>query len=274
MNDRRDEKGDAFSEAGAWPLSIYESLTSTNELIKDHIRSGGALPASALAFEQTAGYGRQGRSWSSPFGGLYLSIGVRPTAPLAAWPTLSLVTALAVRAAIGSIHPSLNDVLLVKWPNDGVIAVDGSLAKLCGISNETCAGALCIGIGVNVFPPQDRADAPVAPYPVAYLYDEAAADEVMRTELVALARAIIDECAGKFAAWERNGFAAFVDDYNALNVLSGAEITVSDLERRHERRGVAGDVGVDGRLALRDAQGAVHWISSGEAHLQGCLCRR
>ena len=104
------------------------------------------------ATEQTAGRGRQGRSWVAPAGsGLLCSVIVRNPPPL-----LSLIAGVAVCDVAG-------EGALLKWPNDVVradrqpvdaqtIDVHPTLAKLAGILVEgrpQDAWAV-LGIGLNV----------------------------------------------------------------------------------------------------------------------------
>lgn len=97
------------------------------------------------AGRQTAGKGRQGRSWASDPGNLYAStlVRLRPTDPPAA--SLALVAGLAVW---GAAQVWLDDeaVLQLKWPND--LLLDG--AKLAGILLERAGDAVVIGVGVNL----------------------------------------------------------------------------------------------------------------------------
>lgn len=100
-------------------IRSYDEVTSTNDLVKEAIDAGASEGEVVCARAQTAGYGRQGRSWSSPAGGLYLSVLLRPDVPVAQLPTLSLVTGIAVRRALTRLTGS--DAIQLKWPNDVVL---------------------------------------------------------------------------------------------------------------------------------------------------------
>lgn len=106
-----------------------------------------------LADRQTAGRGRSGREWVSPPGNLYASLIVRDVFPLEKAAQLSLVSGVAVHAALAAAAgAALGGRLVLKWPND--ILCDR--AKLGGILVESSvdrrdAGALAvIGIGLNL----------------------------------------------------------------------------------------------------------------------------
>jgi len=101
-----------------------------------------------LAEQQTAGRGRRGRRWQSPFGAnLYLSYGAKLALGAAALEGLSLAVGVLLADLIR--RQGVDDVK-VKWPNDvyiqgrkvaGIlIEVDGDLTSFCN---------LVVGIGVN-----------------------------------------------------------------------------------------------------------------------------
>jgi BirA family biotin operon repressor/biotin-[acetyl-CoA-carboxylase] ligase len=93
----------------------------------------------AVAEHQTAGRGRLGRVWvDEPGAGLAISIVLRPAAPVARWPELTLTAARAVAEAIG---PDAT----IKDPNDVVV----SGRKVAGILAEA-SDRVVLGIGVNV----------------------------------------------------------------------------------------------------------------------------
>ena len=131
----------------------FEEVTSTNEMVKRALDDGETEGLVVRARRQTAGYGRQGRRWTSPEGGLYCSLLLRPQVAPTLLPTLSLVVGLAVRRALAGLASQAELArILVKWPND-VVAEAG---KLCGISLEGHGGGVCAGVGVNVRPPAER----------------------------------------------------------------------------------------------------------------------
>ena len=119
----------------AFRIVQHDSVPTTNDLIKDAIKQGQPEGLVHCAFKQTAGYGRQGRTWVSPYGGLYASFLLRPDVPVEQISTIALVVALAVRDAIvdavksccatvdGSMSDDcrgIEDAVKVKWPNDVV----------------------------------------------------------------------------------------------------------------------------------------------------------
>jgi BirA family biotin operon repressor/biotin-[acetyl-CoA-carboxylase] ligase len=127
----------------------FESLPSTNDLAREMAQSGESEGLVVLARQQTAGRGRQGRSWSSPSGeGLYVSILLRPDIKPADSPVITLAAAVAVAETMGQVYRITPDI---KWPND--VLARGR--KICGILVESAIEAnrllyAVMGIGVNL----------------------------------------------------------------------------------------------------------------------------
>ena len=127
-------------------VTSLESVSSTNDVIKRAIEAGEPEGLAVRALRQTAGYGRQGRAWESPIGGMYQSFLLRPDVPFAQLPTLSLLVGLAVRRAVAGLVPELAERVQVKWPNDLVIAWDADARANAG------AGAVAGGCSAGVEP--------------------------------------------------------------------------------------------------------------------------
>jgi len=126
-----------------------DSVSSTNDVARELAVSGAREGLCVIARSQTAGRGRQGRSWSSPPGeGLYLSVILRPQVTVSDSAIITLAAAVAVAETLKLGFQAEADI---KWPND--VLVGGR--KICGILVETAieAGHLqyaVMGIGVNI----------------------------------------------------------------------------------------------------------------------------
>lgn len=135
-------------------LIALESCGSTNDEARRLARQGeDAAPDGTVVWarQQTAGRGRRGRSWESPPGNLYLSLILRPEAPLRETAQLSFLTAVALYDALGNISEPGHQIHL-KWPNDVLLQEK----KVAGILLESEAGGgahpdwVIVGLGVNV----------------------------------------------------------------------------------------------------------------------------
>ncbi len=141
-------------------IEVWDVLSSTNDRAAELARGGAAPWTVVVAVEQSAGRGRQGRSWTSGAGaGLWMSIVAPPTTRDGARLPLPLAVGTAVAEAIDAVAPGL--LCQVKWPND--LVVQGR--KLGGVLCEGRRDTTVVGIGVNVETPEvgDPEDPPGTP---------------------------------------------------------------------------------------------------------------
>lgn len=284
-------------------VESFETVTSTNDLIKRAIEEGKPEGLAVRGLRQTAGYGRQGRAWESPIGGMYQSFLLRPEVPPAQLPTLSLLVGLAVRRAVAVLVPELEDRVQVKWPNDIVVAEapasldevasaagEGSACgegpsplcdaapgddsqprhpfrKLCGISTEMHARALCVGVGVNVARPADAASVPTGKNVPIYLDELGFCEGPVEDRINAVADALCDQLAIVYPLWCEQGFEPFQAEFDACSALSGRFVRMEDLSGNVLAAGTVTRVAPDGRLVLRTPEGVEVFASSGEAHI-------
>lgn len=135
----------------AWPVHISDSIDSTNAEALRLVGAGAAAPFLVLAEQQTAGRGRRGRKWVSPFAqNVYYSLVLRIEDGLRQLEGLSLVVGLAVMQAL---HESGVRGAALKWPNDVLVGqkkIAGILLELVGDPADICHVVLGIGINVNM----------------------------------------------------------------------------------------------------------------------------
>jgi BirA family biotin operon repressor/biotin-[acetyl-CoA-carboxylase] ligase len=236
-------------------LIVLDTCPSTNTWAVDHV---AALAHGAVVWttRQTAGRGRQGRSWLAPAGVLTASVVIDLPGEVNAGP-MALAAGLAVIHACEDHLPYLG--LGLKWPND---VVRGG-HKLAGILCERAGGprpALVIGIGLN----RDPQWTEPPPIPVASL-----ADGGVPPDDIALLHGIrryLLEAAGLVAD---GGFARLLPQIADRDALSGQVITVVDGERRVT--GTAVGIAADGALLIETGNGRLA-VSSGHvlARALGC----
>ena len=139
------------------PHRHYRRTESTNDRARELAAAGAPHGTVVTAAEQTAGRGRQGRTWTAPPGkALLYSALLRPLDEHHV--TLPLAVPLAVCAAAEELRPGIECKL--KWPND--VWLDER--KLAGVLIEARPqdGWAVIGIGLNLsiateeFPPELR----------------------------------------------------------------------------------------------------------------------
>jgi BirA family biotin operon repressor/biotin-[acetyl-CoA-carboxylase] ligase len=204
-------------------------LHSTNDLARELAAQSAPHGTVVTAEEQTAGRGRQGRSWTAPPGkALLYSAILRPLSRRHL--LLPLAAPLAVAEAAESVAPVS---CAVKWPND--IWIDGR--KCAGILIEARPqdGWAVIGVGLNVaiepgeFPDELRGTATSLPGEATVAEAREALDESLTRwsgadpEEVLEAFRSRDALRGNRVSWEGGeGTAAGVDDRGNLIVETEA----------------------------------------------------
>ncbi len=127
-------------------LHVFHSVASTNQTVWDLLEQGVEPGCVVIATSQTAGRGQWGHQWSSPGGGLYLSVALAPKLPASNSYQLTLATAWGIAKQLRKCGVNVG----IKWPNDLVL----NSRKLGGILTETKVhkGQITqavIGVGIN-----------------------------------------------------------------------------------------------------------------------------
>lgn len=134
-------------------LHLHREIGSTNAEAMALAASGAQHGTVVVADSQTAGRGRQARTWFSPAGmNLYCSVLVRPAPvriPFAEWLSwIPLASAVAITEAIRTMA-GLS--LSLKWPNDLLLDDKKVGGLLCENGTDQAKQPfVVIGIGLNV----------------------------------------------------------------------------------------------------------------------------
>ena len=186
-------------------LLRLDSVSSTNDVARDLALSGASEGLCVIAREQTAGRGRQARSWSSPPGeGLYLSLILRPSITASASGIITLAAAVAVAE---TLRLDLEIAADIKWPNDVLVAG----RKICGILVEAAIEGdrlqyAVMGIGVNLaqrsFPEELGDDATSLRMVTGRVVEPEAFMQLLLPRLEHWYLAAMSEAAGVRARWE------------------------------------------------------------------------
>ena len=134
-------------------LRGYQTLGSTNTAAMSWANEGAPEGSVVVAEFQTAGRGRQGRTWQADAGhNLMFSVVLRPSLPPTRLNLITLAASIATVEAVEAFTTPLRAA--IKWPND--VLLEGY--KCCGMLLEsTLAGTseatVILGIGLNVNQP-------------------------------------------------------------------------------------------------------------------------
>jgi BirA family biotin operon repressor/biotin-[acetyl-CoA-carboxylase] ligase len=242
---------------------------STNDRARALAIAGAPHGTLVTASEQTAGRGRQGRSWSAPPGSsVLMSLIVRAEEPPSLLP---LIAAVAVCDVAGV-------QALIKWPNDVVTvhrpaadaAAPAQLAKLAGILTEgrPQEGWAVVGIGLNVavrledLPPELRPDPP----------DDVPASLARPAATLGLAPTEVEPVLARLLMaleWRlQEAPETTLEAWRSRDALRGREIAWgSQGPGAAIRRGRAQGIDGAGRLIVALAEGGRTTLSAGEVHL-------
>src|SRR5438132_7768283 len=233
----------------SWRLHYEPSCGSTQDLARAASARGAGEGWTVVTDAQGEGRGRQGRSWvAPPETALLFSTILRP--PLDVLPLLPLLAALAVA---GAIEVSAGAVPDLKWPND--VLLNGN--KLAGILLERSGGPdVVLGVGLNVS--QSRGDLPEGATSLAIELGH----ELEREALLA---AILNDLGNAYERADREGVDWILPGWRSRAAMLGKPVTF----RRDGvlLRGLAEDVGADGALLVRTADGSRLSIVAGDVEL-------
>ena len=217
------------------PRVHHRVIDSTNERAKELALAGARHGTLVTADEQTAGRGRQGRTWSAePGDALLLSLVLR-----------SLDELLPLRAAV-AVAESIPLDAQIKWPND--VWVEGKKVSGILVEGRPQEGWAVLGIGLNVatrsFPEELSEIATSLALEGAALSRE----EVLDALLASLDRLLAADAADVLAAWRER------------DALLGAEVAWNG------GRGRGAGITDAGALRVETDAGVVE-LDAGEVHL-------
>lgn len=243
-------------------LEVVQSTGSTNADLLARHRAGDDIDGLVLIAEhQSAGRGRQGRSWSTPARSqIALSVGVGAGAlQPAAWGWLPLLTGVAV---VDAVHATTGLQPGLKWPND----IQVGEGKLGGILAEMAAPVIVVGLGLNVTltDSEIKAEAPDSRATSLLMLGSTMLDRS------ALLGSILAELTDRIDRWRTLGGPdpSLVDDYRRHSLTLGTRVRAL-MPGDREIVGIATDIGDLGQLLI-DTGREIVTVSAGDiTHLRG-----
>lgn len=236
-----------------WTGFWYPALASTQDAARRLIDTAPAdRRIVVVADVQTAGRGRQGRTWSAPAGAaLLMSVVFRElhAQPLP-W-RWTCTASLALVEAIDATAPGLAPA--IKWPNDVMLAE----AKVAGVLAETTWNGreliAIVGIGVNVRTSQ--ADLDALGVRASSLASAGASQSVTRADLFRVLVARLDH-------WSSQPWPAVRTAWSARLWGRGQRVALNETDGPREV--VVLGVDDDGALRVRLGDGSEYRTLTGE----------
>ncbi|MCU4677170.1 bifunctional biotin--[acetyl-CoA-carboxylase] ligase/biotin operon repressor BirA [Catenovulum sp. 2E275] len=237
-------------------LILSRETDSTNEDVKQCFKQTEFERILATTEKQTAGRGRRGRVWHSPYAqNIYFSLGLKLDLAISELSGLSLVVGLA----IADLLKSKGVPIQLKWPNDIYLEgkkLGGILVELEGAFEPPCN--VIIGTGLNVNMPQQAQAIDQAWQSLA----EYTGKVINRTELLL---ELVDQLQLYLTQFCQNGMAEFVEKwptydlyhYQKVQLISGEQVT----------RGINLGINEQGGLRLLTDSGEVE-LNGGELSLR------
>ena len=252
------EKNDLISEsriAAAMRHSVkicyYPEVDSTNTQARRLIDGGESGTLLVTADKQSAGRGRQGKSFYSPaYTGIYMTLVVHPNTRLQNAVTATTAAAVAVCRAIERLTDAKPQI---KWVND-VYCND---RKICGILTEAITDfelgivtSIAVGIGINI-----NTDS----FPDGVENAGALNIGVKRAELIgAVTDELLDIIFGDYSD--------FIDYYRSHSMILGKNINY--IEKGRVTPAVAVAIDETGGLVVQNTDGEMKTLRSGEISIR------
>ncbi len=239
------------------PIHLFDTIDSTNRYAKQLASEGCVAPSLVLAHSQSGGRGRLGRDFSSPKGGIYLSLILDPPSSV---PLASLITSAASVATALAIEEVCGISCGIKWVND--LFLNGR--KVGGILTEGVLdvesgklSSMVVGIGINFSTPRQAYPPALRPI-VTSLYAKSSLvpEEVDASTVVAR---LVNRLVGYSQALSLR---TFLPEYRARSIVLGKEIII--LAQKKERKALALAIDENAHLVVRTDEGNEEVLSSGE----------
>lgn len=231
----------------------HRETDSTNDAARSMAQScsDGTV---VLAEMQTAGRGRLDRPWSSPPGGIWMSLILKPGIPLSQVYRINMAVSVAVVRAIEGLYGL---EARIKWPND--LLINGR--KLCGILMEISAEMdrldyVLVGIGIN-------ANVDVSCFPKewnATSLSKETGHDVSRMELI---RRIIQEIED---AYDKMDSSEIFREWCNASATIGRHVRIASQSGDIEGAAVA--LSEDGALCLETKNGTLRILAGDCIHLR------
>lgn len=237
-------------------LEIYPQIDSTNRYLVERAQSAAKSGLVCFAESQTAGKGRRGRQWVSPFGSnIYLSILWQFQNDPASIAGLSLAVGVAVIRALREL--GLTEIGL-KWPNDiywQEKKLGGILIEVSGEAGGSCSAV--IGLGLNLYLPAKETATITQPWTDL--------EQILGTQTHSrnkIAGLLLNHLLPVIANFETNTLNHYLSEWRGCDVMLNKAVSIYIGNQRID--GIVMGIDDNGMLLLKNTAGEIKTFASGE----------
>lgn len=245
-------------------LEIHDHINSTNSYLVERSQNNAPSGFVCFAEHQTAGKGRRGRQWISPYGNnIYLSIlwrfqlgGPASISGLSLAIGVAAIRALKQYLSFPGTCAEMN--IGLKWPNDIYSQgkkLGGILIEVSGETDGPCSAV--IGLGLNVLLPETQAQTITQAW--TDLTKIAGQQPLCKN---ALAGTLLNQLLPVIAGFETAGINAYLDEWRHYDCLKGQSATLFIGQQQTE--GIVEGIDDNGLLLIKQPDGSVQAFASGE----------
>lgn len=232
-------------------FELVDTLDSTNNYMLDQFKQGKPAGSLVICEHQTAGRGRLGRTWHSPYAAnIYLALYWHFDKDTSELSGLSQVISCAVLIALKQ-----HDVpdLCLKWPNDIYHAdkkLAGVLIDMIGESHSSTDTIIGVGVNISMHPKENAIDQPWTD--IHSIMDQFPdRDQITST--------IINSIYTNILEFTQNGFGNFATKWSDRDCLANKAVIATNGQQTIE--GIAKGIGPQGDLLIETAEGIVPFLN-------------
>ncbi len=241
-------------------ILVFDELTSTNSYLAELIKTGKSGKYACFAEHQTAGRGRLGRTWLSPFAqNIYLSLSWQFSREPHELSGLGLAAAIAIIDALKNY--GIKSGLSVKWPNDVLWEkqkLAGILIDLFGETHHVYNTIIGVGLNVNMTKKTGKKiDQP-------WCDIEKITNSIpQRNKLAGL---LLTSLLATLTTYQKHGLKPFIKKWQKLDTTYGKKITLITPQQKISGTGLG--INEKGYLLLKDSNNQIHSFATGEVSLR------
>ncbi|MDR1819245.1 MAG: biotin--[acetyl-CoA-carboxylase] ligase [Methanobrevibacter sp.] len=239
-------------------IYAFQEVDSTNTVAKFLAGNGIEEGTIVLARSQIKGKGRRGKKWESPFGGIWLSIVLRPEISPQVAALITLGAGVAVTKAIRKFDVDAR----IKWPND-VLVDDKKIAGILTEANSKSRKLEYVVVGIGIDSNLDSSSISKKSKIKATTLKDELKREINEINLIST---LLKEFEDIYKDFENNDFDEILYKWRNLSQTIGSYVVIEQPFGKVLKGYVVG-INNKGSLILELNNGELKKVISGESHI-------